>query len=97
MKTATAHMYALSLHDALPIFSERIVDRGDVLPVRGRNQALGALDCRGGDSASSSPLRNAWTKAIAMLPSPTAAATRFTGPQRTSPHAKIPGTLVSSR
>ena len=37
------------------------------------------------------------TKAIAMLPSPTAAATRFTGPNRTSPHAKMPGTLVSSR
>ena len=34
---------------------------------------------------------------MAMLPSPTAAATRFTGPQRTSPHAKIPGTLVSRR
>ena len=32
-----------------------------------------------------------------MLPSPTADATRFTGPNRTSPHAKIPGTLVSSR
>ena len=36
-------------------------------------------------------------KAIAMLPSPTAAATRLTGPKRTSPHAKMPGTLVSSR
>ena len=32
-----------------------------------------------------------------MLPSPTAAATRFTGADRTSPHAKIPGTLVSRR
>ena len=32
-----------------------------------------------------------------MLPSPTAEATRFTGPNRTSPHAKMPGTLVSSR
>ena len=38
-----------------------------------------------------------WTKAMAMLPSPTAAATRFTGPKRTSPHAKMPGTAVSSR
>jgi hypothetical protein len=28
-----------------------------------------------------------------MLPSPTAAATRLTGPSRTSPHAKMPGTL----
>ncbi len=32
-----------------------------------------------------------------MLPSPTAAATRFTGLERTSPHAKMPGTLDSSR
>ena len=32
-----------------------------------------------------------------MLPSPTAAATRLTGPNRTSPHAKMPGTLVSSK
>src|SRR5947207_2681992 len=30
-----------------------------------------------------------------MPPSPTAAATRFTDPERTSPTAKIPGTLVS--
>src|SRR5204862_1530281 len=46
------------------------------------------------DSAS----RRYWcTNAMAMLPSPTAAATRFTGPERTSPHAKMPGTLVSSR
>ena len=45
----------------------------------------------------SDSLRYWWTKAIAMLPSPTAAATRFTGPRRTSPHAKTPGTLVSRR
>src|SRR4051812_22517214 len=32
-----------------------------------------------------------------MLPSPTAAATRLTGLKRTSPHAKMPGTLVSSK
>ena len=37
------------------------------------------------------------SKAIAMLPSPTAAATRFTGANRTSPHAKMPGTLVSRK
>jgi|GEM_PF-6055796 len=36
-------------------------------------------------------------KAMAMLPSPTAAATRLTGLERTSPQAKMPGTLVSSR
>ena len=31
-----------------------------------------------------------WTKAIAMLPSPTAEATRLTGLSRTSPHAEHP-------
>jgi len=41
--------------------------------------------------------RYLWTKAIAMLPSPTAEATRLTGLNRTSPHAKTPGTLVSRR
>ena len=46
---------------------------------------------------ASASLRYWCTNAMAMLPSPTAAATRFTGPERTSPHAKMPGTLVSSR
>ena len=36
------------------------------------------------------------TPATAMPPSPTAAAQRFTEPERTSPAAKIPGRLVSS-
>src|SRR3954453_4102834 len=36
------------------------------------------------------------TPAIAMLPSPTAAAQRLTDPERTSPTAKIPGKLVSN-
>lgn len=36
------------------------------------------------------------TPAMAMLPSPTAAAQRLTEPDRTSPTAKIPGRLVSS-
>ena len=45
----------------------------------------------------SASLRYWCTKAMAMLPSPTAAATRLTGAKRTSPHAKMPGTLVSSR
>lgn len=47
--------------------------------------------------ASPALARNWWTNAIAMLPSPTAAAARLTGLQRTSPQAKMPGTLVSSR
>src|SRR6185436_6736932 len=38
-----------------------------------------------------------WTKAIAMLPSPTAEATRLTGLNLTSPQAKMPGTLDSRR
>ena len=37
-----------------------------------------------------------WTPATAIPPSPTAAAHRFTEPERTSPAAKIPGKLVSS-
>src|ERR1700757_4799881 len=36
-----------------------------------------------------------WTPAMAIPPSPTAAAQRFTEPDRTSPAAKIPGRLVS--
>ena len=35
--------------------------------------------------------------ATAMAPSPTAEATRLTFPERTSPAAKTPGALVSSR
>jgi len=50
-----------------------------------------------GSERASASLRYWCTKAIAMLPSPTAAATRFTGLNRTSPQAKMPGTLVSSR
>ena len=56
--------------------------------------------CRGhatGACAASASLRYWWTNAMHMLPSPTAAATRLTGPNRTSPQAKIPGTLVSRR
>ena len=37
-----------------------------------------------------------WTKLMAMAPSPTAEATRRITPWRTSPTAKMPGTLVSS-
>lgn len=56
--------------------------------------ALEAVRCY---LASPALARNWWTNAIAMLPSPTAAAARLTGLQRTSPQAKMPGTLVSSR
>src|SRR5919106_4260864 len=40
--------------------------------------------------------RASCTPATAIPPSPTAAAQRFTDPERTSPAAKIPGQLVSS-
>ena len=36
------------------------------------------------------------TEAIALAPSPVAAATRFIEPERTSPTANTPGTLVSN-
>jgi len=41
--------------------------------------------------------RYSWMNCTAMLPSPTAEATRFTDRARTSPTAKTPGTLDSSR
>src|SRR4051794_21382793 len=41
--------------------------------------------------------RWAWTSCTAIAPSPTAVAQRFVEPERTSPAAKTPGTLVSSR
>ena len=47
--------------------------------------------------APPSSARCSCTNAIAMLPSPTPEATRLMLPWRTSPAAKMPGTLVSSR
>jgi hypothetical protein len=38
-----------------------------------------------------------WTKLMDIDPSPTADVTRFIAPARTSPAAKMPGELVSSR
>ena len=52
------------------------------------------LGGRGGDYIC---LRYSCTNWTAMAPSPTAEATRFTDPERTSPAAKTPGRLVSSR
>jgi len=43
------------------------------------------------------PLNIWWTNEIAIDPSPTAEATRLTLPPRTSPAAKTPGRLVSSK
>src|SRR5207245_11504025 len=68
-------------------------------------QLAGSCDCKPiGKSGGRSPLdhghakvpRASCTPAIAMPPSPTAAAQRFTEPERTSPAAKIPGRLVST-
>ncbi len=50
--------------------------------------------------ARESPQRDArwaWTSCTAHAPSPTAVAQRLVEPERTSPAAKTPGTLVSSR
>src|SRR5678816_4921824 len=47
-------------------------------------------------AASRRDARLIWIPATAIPPSPTAAAQRFTDPDRTSPAAKIPGRLVSS-
>ena len=56
--------------------------------------ALQACEAAGaGDPAA----RRAWTNCTAIAPSPTAAAQRFVDPDRTSPAAKTPGRLVSSR
>ena len=60
---------------------------------RGRTPAC-ALD---GAQRALSPARRACTSCTAIDPSPTAAAQRLIEPERTSPAAKTPGTLVSSR
>src|SRR5262245_10959251 len=83
-------------------------DLGQPLVVRGEHppdERLADLAGRAGDEdqrrrlhpLQACSLRYWCTKAIAMLPSPTAAATRLTGLNRTSPQAKMPGTLVSRR
>src|SRR5690606_41788547 len=59
----------------------------------------GARPGRGGDLGGHGHLRGAvrcWcTSEMTTVPSPTAEATRVTGPARTSPTANRPGTLVS--
>src|SRR4051794_21851959 len=87
-----------------PVRTRRVAttaDRGDaLLPRRAADRRQPAARRRrlsAQTTAVSASLRYWWTNAIAMLPSPTAAATRLTGPKRTSPHAKMPGMLVSSR
>src|SRR5215468_2655238 len=48
------------------------------------------------DGGRSALARKAWSVATTWAPSPTAAATRFTEPDRTSPIANTPGTVVSN-
>ena len=79
--------------------------RGDHHPADADGDREGARQQRYEGPRARSPAqavgRSCWmywcTSAIAMLPSPTADATRLTRLRRTSPHAKIPATLVSSR
>src|SRR5262249_51147662 len=60
---------------------------------RRRDQRRGAA----GDGLIPELVANSsWARRIAIDPSPTAEATRFTEPWRTSPAAKTPGRLVSS-
>src|SRR3954451_18273548 len=54
------------------------------------------VDVRARSSIHDFSFNDSCTPAMTMLPSPTAAAQRFTEPERTSPTAKIPGRLVSS-
>src|SRR5437764_10589389 len=73
------------LHALFAFENFRKLDLDDGVNVRARS---GVHDCFSFNASC--------TPAIAMLPSPTAAAQRLTEPERTSPTAKIPGKLVSS-
>ena len=64
--------------------------------VRGQRGLRPLLGAKIADSRYTSA-RYLWTKLMAIEPSPTADATRFMAPDRTSPAAKTPGQLVSSR
>ena len=60
---------------------------------RSRGRVPGDQDAAGCGCAAS----RAWTSCTAIAPSPTAVAQRLVEPERTSPAAKTPGRLVSSR
>src|SRR6266567_8366163 len=59
-------------------------------------QPVGALEEAGLAVHEPADPRAVWTERIALAPSPTAAATRFIDPDRTSPAAKTSGWLVSN-
>ncbi len=87
----------------LTVFAQRQIVAG-LTAGRGQGRVMSrAVSARGEQSAACPPrefyprrawpsrARYWWTKAIAMLPSPTAAATRLIGLRRTSPQAKYAG------
>jgi len=81
----------------LPVRSRRPILPHPILPVqRELTVADIAISVGCALSIQDDEANLSWTPATAMPPSPTAAAHRFTDPERTSPAAKIPGKLVSS-
>src|SRR6266487_4608872 len=89
-----------SLDGAKPLRAA-LVDGGHQAPLVGRSRGRRPRTSpREGDSARPRPLHSfsTWcTRAMAVDPSPTADATRFWLPLRTSPTANTPGRLVSRR
>src|SRR5262245_54327615 len=75
--------------------SGRVTSSTLLLSVR-PEQAEHQIDARH-QPARESVARRLWTSCTAMAPSPTAVAQRFVDPDRASPAAKTPGTLVSRR
>src|SRR5881394_1244421 len=79
------HPARADLHALFAFENFGTLDLDDSVNVRARS---GVHDCFSFNASC--------TPAIAMLPSPTAAAQRLIEPERTSPTAKIPGKLVSN-
>src|SRR5216110_905788 len=79
------HPARADLHALFAFENFGTLDLDDGVNVRARS---GVHDCFSFNASC--------TPAMAMLPSPTAAAQRLTEPERTSPTAKTPGKLVSS-
>src|SRR3954469_14210930 len=101
---AAAHMAASAAHPQVKPFPAQLEallaalgagrDRGDGIEMGTEFLAhCAATLC----AASSWRARKAWIADTTVEPSPTAAATRLTEPQRTSPTAKTPSRLVASR
>src|SRR6266700_1194733 len=90
---------AADLHALFAFAPMRLLDRLNRNRIQMRT-TLGTHERLCDDVAFADALRRdarlIWIPATAIPPSPTAAAQRFTDPERTSPAAKIPGRLVSS-